>query len=414
MSDANRPALTVVQVAATVPEPVHDTVTSQLRFHFPDVRTVRFEPATVTLEVDREVDGRRVGATVQRLASRFARLTMQIPKRVLHESTGAFDLSVFHEAGRTFVADLRHLAPGTLALSATPVGRGLNVYHRTGAATMAALDAFLATCLARAYGATDIRVPAMISAQVLARAGYFETGFQHLSFVAPVPNEPEPFDELQLYWRGTAEPLQQRLMGYLKAPVNVLNPALCLHCYPLVEGRRIGPGELVAFTVGGSCFREESGNLNNDERLYEFQMREGVIAGSTQRCADVHGQLTDLLILVGRLFDLDFRVESATDIFFNDNAEQRTFSQLVSDDKLELSVHSPALGRRIACASLNKHHAHFAEPFGITESTGDSAATMCVGFGLNRLLLTIAERHDGDLARLADRIENRLEELVPR
>jgi seryl-tRNA synthetase len=193
----------------------------------------------------------------------------------------------------------------------------------------------------------------------------------------------------------------------------VLNPALCLHTFPLYENAQLPPGRVDAVTVTGSCFRDESGNLNNAERLNEFRMREAVFFGEPKALDRIHAELVGALIALGELLGWSFRVETASDMFFNENADRQLLSQLLSDNKLELLIDIPSVGREVACASINRHHSHFATAFGIRELEDRYAATMCVGFGLDRLLLAMVDQLDAGLADFGDRLLGRLAALQP-
>jgi seryl-tRNA synthetase len=384
-------------------EPVRDALGSQLRFHFPAITSVRVGADRVEVEADASLDVDRARSAIDRIADTLGRIRMPVRPRVYDRSERRFDRRALRAAAEGLVADLREAAGGGWG-RAVPVRTGLNVHRGEQAALFEPLDRFVRRCLQLAYQADELKVPAMVPAAVLGRAGYFETAYQHLAFVAPINHEPEAFAGFAPYWRSsTGKGQDAELFRYLKIPTEVLNPALCLHCYPLLDGRCVRRGELVAMTLAGSCFREESGNLNNAERLYEFRMREGVFVAGRDRYAEVHAELLDLLIRVGSLFGLEFAVETATDLFFTDNADKRVFSQLVSDNKLELRVASQRLGRTVACASLNKHQMHFTAAFDIRDPAGEPVSSLCLGFGIDRLIYLLGERF-GDLRRFADHV----------
>ncbi|MBE2280959.1 MAG: hypothetical protein IAE91_11250, partial [Ignavibacteriaceae bacterium] len=258
------------------------------------------------------------------------------------------------------------------------------VYTGRTAAIFDILDGLFREFFLIKYKARDIKTPSIISSNVIKKAGYFETGCQHISFVAPISNDPyilEEFSKISDY-------SSVNLFKYLKTPKDVLNPAMCLHCYPLFENHTLDE-PIKVMTLMGSCFRDESGNLNNSERLNEFKMREVVYFGEEQLLKIIHNELIDFLINFGKFFELNFKLEVSNDIFFNDNAEKQLFSQLITNNKIEFQVYIKDLNKYIACASINKHGSHFSEAFNIKGSTGDFASTMCIGFGLDRLYLAL-------------------------
>ena len=419
--------------AAVGQRSVRDTLTTQLRFHFPAIIAVEFGDAEVVVVSEEPVPRQQLERTVGRILDRFRTIPRGVRTRSLLDAGDpasveawlarptTFSAAVLDDAAEALADDLRGVArrPGRRAVPGRAVAQrpGINVYGHETAALLAALDRFATRCVARAYDAEELLIPSIIPSWIVDRSGYFETGCQHLSFVAPVSNDPDLFEEFLPFWRTTAAgtgPRQtdRRVLDYVKAPQDLLNPAACLHCYQLLEDQTFGDQEALVMTVGGSVFRDESGNLNNEERLYEFRLREGVVVGGAEPVARIHGELLDLLALTGLLLGLDFSLETASDMFFNEGAGEQLFSQLVSDSKIELAARSRSLNRKVASASLNKHGTHFSGAFRIRDERGLPASTMCVGFGLDRLVFLLAERHDRDLAALADAVAANAERIA--
>lgn len=391
---------------------VRDTLRTQLRFHFPAITEVSYTSDAVFIAVARDADVSEadVSAVVHRVADSFAKLPA-VPVRVRYDSharVGADGAPVQHDvdALRYAVGKLAQdveeaLENGpqngdpALAVGTWPVGRGLNLYGHEGAALQRCLDQFLRRYFQHAYGAQELRTPSMLPTTVVQRSGYIDTARQHLSFVSPINPSPERFDGFLPFWQaaapeGTCD--DEGVYRFLSVPQDVLNPALCLHCYPLLAGARVSSGTPVAFTLAGSCFRDESGNLNHAERLREFSMREAVFIGGPAALDCIYGELVDFTIATAAMLGLDFRLETAADIFFNDGAPQRLFSQLMSDNKLELSVVDAEGITRFSAASINKHQTHFTVPFQTNLEDGASAVSMCIGFGLDRLALAVADK----------------------
>ncbi|AUY49104.1 hypothetical protein [Streptomyces sp. CB01881] len=413
-------------IKAAVGQPaVRDTLTTQLRFYFPQVTAVEFGTDELTVVSQDAVPLEKLERSVGQILERFKAIPRGVRTRTLLDSgdpasveawladrPARFPTEVLGSAAAALSEELRRVArrPGRRAVTgrAAQLRPGVNVYGHESAALLAALDRFANRCIAQAYDAEELLIPSMIPSSVVDRSGYFETGCQHLSFVAPVSNDPDLFEEFLPYWRGAAEKgergADRQVLDYLKAPRDLLNPAACLHCYQLLEDQVFAEDEALVMTVGGSIFRDESGNLNNQERLYEFRMREGVVVGGAEPVARMHGELLDLMAVTALLLGLDFSLETASDMFFSDGAGAQLFAQLVSDSKIELAVRSHTLGRKVASASLNKHGSHFSDAFRIRDERGLAASTLCVGFGIDRLAFLLTERGDTGLSALADRV----------
>ncbi|GIG87908.1 aminoacyl--tRNA ligase-related protein [Plantactinospora endophytica] len=375
------------------------TMHTRLRFHFPQIEQVDITATEVRLHSTEALPAGKVTSVVERVAASYASISERLSSRVVYDpaagtdapALSAEDATALRAAAVRLVADLeeaRTTLPAEGFGEVLPRERGLNVYGGVEAYRLRAVDDFLRRFFERAHGATEIRVPSMLPATVVDRAGHFDTGCQHLSFVAPVTTDMEDFEGFLPYWRGDND--RERLHEFLRTPRDILNPALCLHAYPLVEHR---PVDNLVLTLSGSCFRDESGNLNNRERLREFTMREGVFFGSQRHLAQVHQRLVAMMAAVADLFGFKYQLATATDIFFNDNAQQQLFSQLVSDSKIEMLVQLDD-GEPVAMASINKHGQHFAKPFGLRGSDGTTPSTMCIGFGLDRVLLALRDAPD--------------------
>ncbi|MEU8421324.1 hypothetical protein AB0C15_10660 [Micromonospora sp. NPDC048835] len=384
---------------------VQHTLRTQVLYHFPAASSVSFTPEQVVVEsAATDLSEEAVSALVNEVADTFAVLPA-VPTRVYYDSgdppqgrVARHDQAAFDAAARQLAAELdeaRSLPPRrALAARRSPAGRGLNLYGHEIAALSRGIDQFIRRFYQYAYRAQELRVPSMLPTAVIDRAGYFDTARQHLSFVSPLNPAPETFAGFLPYWKehgGNGTRRDDGLRDFLSTPGEVLNPAMCLHCYPLVADTEIPVGEPAVFTLAGACFRDESGNLNHDNRLREFLMREAVFVGDEHALEQAHGEMVDFVVAMATLFGLDFRMESANDIFFNDGAPQRLFSQLVSDNKIELMVRGLPDGAPMAAASVNRHQAHFTIPFG-TASGGRPALSICGGFGVDRLVLALVQR----------------------
>lgn len=387
------------------------TMRTRLRFHFPQIEHLDITATEVRLHSEEALSAAKVTSVVERVVASYTALSERLSSRVLYDPTAgtdapalsAEDATALRAAAVRLVADLDEVrTPSVKDLGEVqPRERGLNVYAGAGAYRLRAIDDFLRRFFEYAHGATEIRVPSMLPATVVDRAGYFDTGCQHLSFVAPVTTDMEDFEGFLPYWRADND--RDRLHEFLRTPADILNPALCLHAYPLVEHR---PVDNLVLTLSGSCFRDESGNLNNRERLREFTMREGVFFGRQADLAAVHQRLIAVMAAVADLFGFKYQLATATDIFFNDNAQEQLFSQLITDSKIEMLVQVDD-GDPIAVASVNKHGQHFTKPFGLSNSDGETPSTMCLAFGLDRVLLALDNVPDlpGQLRQSLARME---------
>lgn len=387
-------------------EAVQSTLKSQLRFYFPEIIDVSFENNQVVIQSDVRIPEQKLQESTMKIIKKFKRINEEIPQHILfHSESPEFksyvendlskrDLGSFLVAANEFIHHIstikRSKQQPAFAGNVYKLRKGLNVYNNESTELIDALDQFFKQYIQLEYGADDLKPPSMISTSVVHRSGYFTTGCQHISFVAPIHNDPKLFEEFLPYWKETADEQgnchDSQLYQYTKIPKDILNPAICLHAYPMFENKQIASDQVVTLTMGGSVFRDESGNLNNEYRLNEFKMREGIFIGNPNVLMDIHPHLLNMFVLCGILFSFKFQIETANDMFFDENAMQQLLTQLITDNKIEMNVYSQISEKYISIASLNKHHHHFSKSFNINDSNENLTHTMCIAFGINRFV----------------------------
>jgi len=174
------------------------------------------------------------------------------------------------------------------------------------------------------------------------------------------------------------------------APTDVaLCSAGCHPIYPLVAGSTLPNGGL-RYEVQTWCFRHEPSE--DPARMQSFRQHEFVYLG-TPDGAKAHRdrwleQGRDLLSALG----IAVSAVVATDAFFGRPGQLLASSQRTKELKLELvaPISSAAPG---AISSANYHEGHFGEAFDIRLADGGAAHTACIGFGLERIALSLLLRH---------------------
>jgi seryl-tRNA synthetase len=270
------------------------------------------------------------------------------------------------------------------------------------------IDAKAAALYARHFGALPRSFPAFIDADILHRCGYFDSHPNAISFVGHMV---EDFDAIEAFRQANscAEGALMPSADHVHLPGLCLNPAACFPCYPTLEGKRIG-GDGAAFSWKGRVFRYESRNLVGLDRLWEFNVRELVFAGSEAHVADCRRRVLPVIGELAGIFDLECRIETASDPFFATVSAARTFWQRAQEVKNEiiLTIEPGPDGsrRELACGSINLHGKFFGDRFaiGLAEGAEDgasngTAATACVGLGIERWVLAAFSQHGFDPKR---------------
>jgi seryl-tRNA synthetase len=81
------------------------------------------------------------------------------------------------------------------------------------------------------------------------------------------------------------------------------------------------------------------------------------------------------------------------DPFFIEDFAQQTAFQLAFDLKFEIRANLPYSQGSIAAGSFNYHQDFFGKSFDIRDASGAPVHTGCVGYGLERLVLSFVAHH---------------------
>jgi seryl-tRNA synthetase len=262
-----------------------------------------------------------------------------------------------------------------------------------------ALARLIDTKAAELYGgrfnATPGSFPAFVDAEILRRCGYFDSHPNAVSFVGHMV---EDFDAIEAFRQANscAEHALMPPAEHVHLPGLCLNPAACFPCYPTLEGRRVGR-DGAAFTWLGRVFRYESRNLAGLDRLWEFNVRELVFVGSEEHVAACRRRVLSAIGELAAMFDLECRIETASDPFFATVSAARTFWQRAQEVKNEIMLPiepgPDGTPRSLACGSINLHGRFFGDRFSIAAADGEGATTGCVGLGIERWVLAAFSQH---------------------
>ncbi len=284
-------------------------------------------------------------------------------------------------------------------------GRGHVALAGPALARAELIDAKAAALYARHFCAEPRSFPAFVDADILHRCGYFDSHPNAISFVGHMV---EDFDALEAFRQANscAEGALMPDPDHVHLPGLCLNPAACFPCYPTLQGRRIGD-DGAAFSWRGRVFRYESRNLVGLDRLWEFNVRELVLVGSEEHVAAARHRVLPVIGELAELFDLECRIETASDPFFATVSAARTFWQRAQEVKNEIILtiepRPDGTRRELACGSINLHGKFFGDRFDIGLADGGAgdgaAATACVGLGIERWVLAAFSQHGFDPER---------------
>ncbi len=188
----------------------------------------------------------------------------------------------------------------------------------------------------------------------------------------------------------------------------MLVSAACHPAYPMMAGQL--PADGAVLDVYGFCFRHEP--AIDPARMQVFRQHEFVYLGDPSG-ARAHRDMwvtrgLELLDSIG----LDAVSDVANDPFFGRAGRMLATNQRSEVLKIELLVHlyggSGEGDSGTAVVSCNCHLDHFGASFGIRTADDEVAHTACVGFGMERIALSLLRTHGTDPGRWPQSVRRRL------
>ncbi|MDH3741251.1 MAG: hypothetical protein OER56_06585 [Hyphomicrobiales bacterium] len=260
----------------------------------------------------------------------------------------------------------------------------------------------------REFGASDGHFPALVDSETLHKCGYFDS---HPNAVTFVGNMIEDFDAIEEFRMANScsEGAHLPPQDHVHNDGMCLNPAACFPAYPTLQGMKFETGE--CFTWMGRVFRYESRNISGLDRLFEFNVRELVFIGSDEYVRDVRQRSIPIVGELASYFDIDCKLQTATDPFFATVSAAKKFWQAAQEVKNEIKI--PALDGKgnvnsLACGSINLHGNFFGEKFDIQDASGNAAMTGCVGLGIERWVLAVFTQHGFDPGRWPQEVREKI------
>ena len=166
-------------------------------------------------------------------------------------------------------------------------------------------------------------------------------------------------------------------------------PAACYPLYPTLTGTLPAGGRLVH--LGTTCFRHEPSP--DPTRMQSFRMRELVRVDSADNVLDWRESWFERAIDFLQKLGLKPERVEASDPFFGRGGRVMANNQREQKLKFELVVRVYENGPLLAVMSLNYHQDHFGTQFEIKTADGETAHSGCMGFGLERIVLALIQRH---------------------
>jgi len=371
-----------MKFTVTLDPPAHEMaceeIAKQLVFLSKDT-AFSISPSGDRIEFDAPSEtGISLKAKVETQARRIERVLRGLSRKVIFRSTAA-DRPTFAEP--VDLSGVHVLGTGAVALQGLPLCL-FRYFDR------------IFECLGTRWSAEAMLAPSLISDRTLARAGYFRSFPQHVTFAS----------HLQDAHLENADALDLRATD-LASPAGCLSPAVCYHVYGLYENQAV-PETGAVHGVCGKCYRHEGAGASDLRRLWEFTMRELVFLGPPEVVLANRDQSIEMISEILDTHQLAGEIRTASDPFFlAPDALAKTYSQLKSDSKFEVSLFLSG-GERLAAGSVNYHADFFGRAFHASVEPSGTMHSACVAFGLERWVYAFLAQHGSDVQRWPDRVRS--------
>ncbi len=180
--------------------------------------------------------------------------------------------------------------------------------------------------------------------------------------------------------------------------------AACHNLYPLLSDSSIVQGG-IRYEVQATCFRREPSV--DVARMLSFRMREFVYIGSQEGALEHRRTWLDRGVFLLEGLGLSVATVIASDPFFGRAGKLIAAAQQEKERKFEMvaAITSETGG---AVGSANYHEDHFGRAFNLVQPTGEPAHSACVGFGLERIGLSLFFRFGMDVAAWPESVRQSL------
>ncbi len=251
--------------------------------------------------------------------------------------------------------------------------------------------------LAQSIGAKLEHYPVLLPIDSYKKTSYLKTSPQYSMFCCDAI---EDMDSLQNLNSSNDE----QLYKYLQKPHLALSPSACFHTYCCHENDTLRENTTVTFIQ--NVFRNEGRfNWNELGRLRDYHVREVVFFGDEDFVVNQRKNLLELVIEVIKELNLCANIQIAHDPFVIPNMQRFKNIQIQEESKYEVRVNYKK-NMALAAASFNLHGTAFTSPFNISIENVVNPVTGCVGFGIERWVLSFVAQYGWNIKNWPEIIKN--------
>jgi seryl-tRNA synthetase len=234
---------------------------------------------------------------------------------------------------------------------------------------------------------TRVRFPPVFASHMLEKTGYVASFPQLLGTIDSFLGGQKEFRTLLAEYDDGGD-----WESSLESTGLALVAAACHPLYAHLEGTTVDSSRLYELT--GECFRHEPSE--DPMRFVSFRMREYVRLGSEEQVKEHRRRWLEINQDLFVQLELPVQIVPANDPFFGRGGALLAANQIADEAKFEV-VTEIYEGTQTAIASANYHGEHFGGDFDLALPDGTVAQSACAGFGMERIVLALANRHGFEL-----------------
>lgn len=225
----------------------------------------------------------------------------------------------------------------------------------------------------------EINAPILLPLELYKKGGYFDDFPHHVMFQTALKNDIDIINEFSKNSNLVNNTIST------KGAETVIKHAACAPIYSMLENKIVTKKESpLIYYVDSKCFRNESNNVHELERLNEFNMTEIVFVGTEEETRKNITRAKTLWEFWIDKFNLNCKIETANDSFFASRYKKLKYFQMIGKSKEEFKLQIPENGNYSAVSSINYHLTHFTKKYNI-RSEDCYCCSSCIAFGLERL-----------------------------
>lgn len=258
--------------------------------------------------------------------------------------------------------------------------------------------------MAMSLGAMEKHYPVLLPVEVMDKTGYLRKTPQYPVFCCNIEEDIEILEQFK------KSNMTNRVSEFVDAPRHVLSPAACFHLYVDYKNTEFEKNTLI--TLKQSVFRNEGRyNWHDFGRLKDYHVREIVFIGDEEYVEETRKKLLENTKKIMDEFNINCRICITFDPFVMPSMQKFKKVQLQEKSKYELQIQYGD-DKYCAISSFNLHGTAFTNPFNIKVTGKEETVTGCVGFGLERLVLTFIAQYGFNIDNWPEKIRKTIKERL--